>query len=496
MKKYIKIILAGVISLSFAACSSDYLDAEVDEFLTKEEIDSLKTSPEVAEKIVDGALTGIYGTLVDYQLNGNTSHDYFGLKAVHLATDLSGLDVVQDQHHWFGFDYDFDNRFENYRRTRLMWALFYKVISSSNIILADYLPQDPQEADLKALVAKTLSLRGISYYYLVNLYQQTYMGNEDKPGVPLVLSPLDENMPRAKVSEVYKQLISDLRYGVEHGTVTSDKKDADKLVAAAFLAKAYAHKEQWDSVAYYANIATEGAQLMGASQYEKGLGDIANSEWLWGYDINAQTTTLYASFYSHADNTIGGYGGALRITKSIFSGLFDKIDERDVRAKLFVDSMRFPTIAKNYFPQHTAAESKYIGLKYQTPQDFSGDYCFIRVADPYLLLAEAYIEQNKLEEGRTTLESIIKERFSDYTTSAFTTQEQLREEVRLQRRIELWNEGTSFFDLKRWKVDVLRDVSGSNHRTKKNINAGADDFVYQIPIGEMEANQNITEQNP
>ncbi len=495
MKKHI-ILLVATLGLLMASCSSDFLNTDTNEFLTADKIDTLKTDPEVASKIVDGALSGVYNTLIDYGLNGNTAHDYFGIKAIHLATDVTSLDVVQDVHHWFGFDYNFENRFENYRRTRLMWGLFYKVISSSNIILQDYLPEEPEEPEIRALVAKTVALRGISYYYLVNLYQHTYVGSEDKLAVPLILTPLDENMPRAKVSEVYKQLIADLRYAVDYGEVTESKSDADKRVAAAYLAKAYAHKEQWDSVAHYSNIAVENVALMSADVYAKGLGDISNPEWLWGFDINGQTTTSYASFYSHVDNTIPGYAGGLSITKSIYSNLYDKINEEDVRAKLFVDSLRFPDIADAYFPKSTAASSKYIGLKYQTANDFTGDYCFLRVADPYLMLAEAYVELGELSKAKTTLEAIIKTRFPAYSADAFLTQEELREEVRTQRRIELWCEGTAFFDFKRWKSDVNRNVSGSNHRTKVNKVAGSADFVYQIPLEEMDANPNITEQNP
>ncbi len=492
----LSILLVGFFLIGFVSCSEDFLEADTDRYLTEERIEDLREDPASAELLVDAALSGVYATLVDNGFNGNTAHDYFGLKSIHLATDLTSLDMVQAKHHWFGFDYNFDNRFENYRRTRLMWAMFYKVIASSNIVLDTYLPENPTEPDIQALKAKTLGLRGMAYYYLVNLYQQTYVGNESALGVPISLSASEtEPKPRALVKEVYDVIISDLTYAVKYGESTVDKKDVDKRVAATFLAKTFAHQEKWDSVAYYAQIAIEGASLMSASTYLKGLGDISNPEWLWGYDINAQTTTLYASFYSHIDNQIDGYAGALGVKKNIFSGLYDQIHPDDVRSKLFIDSVRHPEIAQKWFPGQSAEATKYINIKYQTPQDFSGDYCFVRVADAYLLLAEAQVELNDLAGARNTLEAIIQTRYNGYSSAAFVSQDDLREEVRLQRRIELWGEGALFFDYKRWKMPVYRDVSGSNHRVKKNIEAGAIDFVYQIPVGEIESNS-LLEQNP
>lgn len=59
---------------------------------------------------MEGSLNGVYNTLVDNGLNGNTNHDHFGLKSIHLATDLTSEDMVQDKHHHFGFDYNIDNR--------------------------------------------------------------------------------------------------------------------------------------------------------------------------------------------------------------------------------------------------------------------------------------------------------------------------------------------------------------------------------------------------
>jgi SusD family. len=480
-----KIIYSIILSSFLYGCSSDYLNVDTTEYLTADKKKELiRTSPETISRLVRADLNGVYNVLIQFDLNENTAHDYFGLKSIHLATDLSGQDVIQDVHHWFGFDYDMENREAPYRRTRLMWALFYKVISSVNITLSEYYSEPVQDAQLLQMQAELRSLRGIAYYYLVNLYQKSYAGNEKALGVPILLHPEDSKKPRALVEDVYKQIVSDFRFGVEFGSATATNTDVDKLVSASFLAKAYAHKNQWDSVAFYANIATQNASLA----YNESFANIGNADWLWGYDITGQTTTRFASFYSHADNTIPGYA-SVGVTKSIFNGLYDLIPTTDIRKKQFVNADLFPDLGAEY------KLKKYVGLKYVTPSDFTGDYCFLRVVDPYLLLVEAYVELNKLDEAKALLDNFVKTRNANYSAALLLTQEALREEVRLQRRIELWSEGSAFFDFKRWNIGVMRNVPNSNHRTKIDVPAGDLRFVYKIPQTELDANSEIV-QNP
>ena len=134
-------------------------------------------------------------------------------------------------------------------------------------------------------------------------------------------------------------------------------------------------------------------------------------------------------------------------------------------------------------------------MKYVTNTDFTSDYCYLRREDPYLLYIEALVENNLLDEAKGALEYLVKDNREDtaYDLSALTTQEQLRQEVRLQRRIELWGEGTSFFDWKRWKTGINRYEAGSNHLLKVEVPAESEKWIYQIPKAEMESNPNMVQ---
>lgn len=481
-------ILTIFVALTFLSCTEDFFDSQENQYITEDRINEIKNNPESLKNIINSAFAGAYSDLISYQ----RGHDDAGLKSFMLAGDLTGLDMVQTKHHWFGWDYDFDYYQAPYRRTRTFWDVYYKQINIANRILDDYMSKAPAgDAWFVKKKAEALTIRGIAYYYLINLYQQNVIGNEEKPGVPLLLKLKDENLPRAKVKDVYNSLISDLRFGAEKGEISADVRLADKAVAATYLAKAYAAKQQWDSVAYFAQIASDAKPLTAKNIVESGKWDVSNPSWLWGYKVTNLNTAMFASFYSHIDNNLKGYAGALSVYKSIYSNLYDKISDTDVRKKIYINKAKFPEIASKYpnLPD-------YANIKYITPDDFTGDYSFLRVEDPYLLLIEAKVELNQLGEAKSLLENLMKLRDDKYDVSKFNSQDELREEARLQRRIELWGEGTSFYDLKRWQLGVDRTVAGSNHRTKIVVPAGDKRWVYQIPQHEMDTNPNIGEQNP
>ena len=65
----------------------------------------------------------------------------------------------------------------------------------------------------------------------------------------------------------------------------------------------------------------------------------------------------------------------------------------------------------------------------------------------------------------------------------------------MQRRIELWGEGFSYFDLMRLKKGVDRRGAGFPTAYVYNIPAGDAALIYPIPDREMNNNPSLT-QNP
>ena len=496
MKKEIKKIASVVLlSAMLVGCAKDFFDPEVNEYVTEERKKELRENPQSQEKLVAAELKGIYNNNVATQ---NNSHDSFGLKAIDVGFDHMGLDLVQRGRSWFIFDYNINNKQANYRRPAFLWNFLYKQISAINTILKENFTTVPSDPGVFQRYGELKTLRAIYYYYLVNSFAKTYQGNEGGLGVPLMLSTQNEKLPRATIAQVYDQMIRDLEVvnDARFQTTETDHTDADKAVGAAYLAKIYACKREWNKVEQYALIAMGGTStptLTPSGDVEAGKWDINMPSWLWGFDITKETKTYWNSFYAHMDNSMpDSYagGGSFRL---IYKNLYDKIGLGDVRKKLFVNSTRFPILARKY-KQLNPNLPEYASMKYVTNSDFTGDYCFLRIEDPFLLYIEALVELNRLDEARNALVYLVKDKRgdTDYNPPTFD-QARLREEVRTQRRIELWGEGTAFFDWKRWNVGIDRYEAGSNHIFKIAVPAGDEKWTYQIPKSEMESNPNMVQ---
>ena len=228
MNKYIKTIAVLSVLTLTTSCN---LDPEITEYIPQGRHDELVADSDVVNNVAKAALSKTYAIFQEFY----RSHDDFGLKAFHIATDLMCEDVAYRNWNWFQFDYQLDNREANYRRTNSTWKQFYKIISNVNKHLETYFQKESSAPAYLASKSEAQALRGIAFFHLVNFYQHTYKGHENDPGVPIVLSTDTVKLPRATVKEVYGQIIKDLTPLVEYGSYTEDRTDVDKGVAAAYL---------------------------------------------------------------------------------------------------------------------------------------------------------------------------------------------------------------------------------------------------------------------
>jgi hypothetical protein len=133
-------------------------------------------------------------------------------------------------------------------------------------------------------------------------------------------------------------------------------------------------------------------------------------------------------------------------------------------------------------------------VKFGTDGNWTMDYVYMRAAEMYLIEAEALVRQNKNTEAATVLKELMAYRQPSWNKASVTLNE-----VLLQRRIELWGEGFSYFDLKRNNLGIDRTYEGSNHMTKIVVPAQDVRWTYQIPQTEFNENKllNVDEdQNP
>ena len=97
--------------------------------------------------------------------------------------------------------------------------------------------------------------------------------------------------------------------------------------------------------------------------------------------------------------------------------------------------------------------------------------------------------------GAATLQNFVTTyRDPSYVCNA-TTAEAVQNAVWMQRRIELWGEGFSYFDIMRLKKGVDRRGAGFQAMYVYNIPAGDPALILRLPQAEIEGNIALKEED-
>ena len=120
----------------------------------------------------------------------------------------------------------------------------------------------------------------------------------------------------------------------------------------------------------------------------------------------------------------------------------------------------------------------------------------MRLAELYLIKAEALARSGDETGARTTLRDFVITRDVAYVMSA-RTGEELIDEIMTHRRVELWGEGFRFIDLKRLGIALNRKGSNYTKSVALVMEIPADDVRWQwlIPESEIKTSLGIVEQN-
>ena len=472
MKKLLKYSTPALLALVMVSCKKDYLETNPSNSVSNTVIFNTTEGAYVA---LDGTYRSMYTSL--------TNHGNFGQKSYDLVADLMGQDMVVHTagYGWFNTDYRFTANAltTNDSRPERLWWYYYRTINNANNILANIDEAVGPQAEKDDIKGQALAIRAHSYYNLINWFQQTYKGNESKPGVPLYTEPTNEAKGRGTVQEVYTQIIKDLTdaEGLLNGKTRKHISHINVNTVQGLRARTALIMEDWANAATYANKARQGRSPMSTTQYQAGFSKVTdgNPEWMWGMEVITDQATIYASFYSHMDVRTGGYaalGGQKKITKA----LYDLIPTGDVRKTVF----RAPASANADYPAYNQEK-----LRVPTAGSWAADYLFMRAGEMYLIEAEALARQNKDAEARGVLETLIKARYPAYSASSLSGTGLLNE-ILLQRRIELWGEGFSLFDIKRLKAGLTRPSGTGNHggangMTGSLAGTNYDPIVYTLP---------------
>lgn len=344
-------------------------------------------------------------------------------------------------------------------------------------------------------------LRAHYYFILVRLF-----GN-----VPLITEPVtaeDDLRPsRTSKEKVYDLIINDLKDAVSvlpASYTGADIGRATKGAAAGMLAKVYLTLGKYsDAVSYCQQVTALNYQLN--ANYADNFNPATENSKESLFEVQYYGKTSY-SFWSNenqaswsstfmgprnADFVGGGYGW--NQPTSEFVSKYEAGDKRKDVTLLYDGCPSFD--GKTY--QSSYSITGYNVRKHLVPKSISPDYDtnplnwpVLRYADVLLMEAEALCELNYLSEAIVPLNKVRQR--AGLSNVAVTTQADLRNKIRKERRLELAFEGIWWFDIVRYDngqyaQQYFQSIDKTNFAPKH--------LLLPIPQKEIDANPNLA-QNP
>jgi hypothetical protein len=255
--------------------------------------------------------------------------------------------------------------------------------------------------------------------------------------VPLVITTdyrTNNTIRSASQSQIYDQILEDLKDAQnllldDYSFSQNERVRANKGAATALLARVHLFNEDWANAEIEASKLIDNQSLYGL---EEDLNNVFRTQskeailqfWYTRYPMEFSTFLIHPAF--------GGpvFGG-------LTSTLVSAFEPNDLRLSSWI---QFVTINDQTY---------YRPMKYQTFDNPPLDYStLLRLAEQYLIRAEARAQQNKLGLAADDL-NIIRNRSGLPNTPSFTY-EDLMSDIMKERQTELFTEwGHRWFDLVR-----------------------------------------------
>lgn len=422
-----------------------------------------------------------------------------------------------------------------------MWRDIYFGIRDANNVIANVQDIEMDEELKTRIIGEARFLRALHYFNLVRCFGE----------VPLRTEPIQENedegLPVSSIVEIYRVIIGDLEYAADYCWGRNESRNnylnnlgrVTKTAAHAMLAKVYIriasskrtaqegvegnskYLDFTESVEFFyqqakdqCNLALNqpGFQLVSSLDGWKTIfspDNGNNPEMIFdvqGSSIVGQGTAV-SNLFSPKDSGLSGtgFGGSNKLKPKFINNRLDKNDHRFQNSiiKEYENNTRSFQInqwSTGYIPTLFSTgntvgmlwqiwTSKYIDPDATTEYTSRQNWHIIRLADVYLMRAEAMVEISQDPSFANTDFNILRNRVEmpDFNGSGMSM-ENFRIALLKERSVELYMEGHRFFDLTRMGVydEYCRFLYGDVEGQRQ-----AEDYFWPIPISEIAANVNI-----
>jgi hypothetical protein len=325
------------------------------------------------------------------------------------------------------------------------------------------------------LLGESKFLRGLCFFYLVNMYGD----------VPLAITTdytVNAAMKRTDKTVVWNQIIKDLQEAAESlslnylsaniTTTTSERVRPTKAAANALLARAYLFQKDWVNAEARATTVLDNKELYDTVSLSSVF--LKNTkEAIWQLQpVNTGWNTEDAKVFSLTSVPTGLASGKFLY---LSASQYNSFETNDLRKVTWVGTFTNSGITYQFPNKYKAATSGAPVTEY---------LMVLRVAEQYLIRAEARAMQNKISEAKDDL-NVIRTRAGLPGTTA-NDQLTLLSAILHERQTELFSEwGHRWFDLKRTgNINAVMTTAALN----KGTNWDARWQLYPLPSWDRQKN--------
>ncbi len=549
-----KILIKGIASLMtvgmLAGCNSSYLQEDP---VTLVSSATVQNTPEGAQMALYGLCGSMYTTYTDFQSNLQPNGE---ATLMAFYGDVMGQDYFS---YFFCVRAPFIMTMDRFRNNQtwmctIPWSYCYNLIAQANTILEGIDSIMDEREKMQFIKAQALTIRAHAYFRLLQLYAPRWKDSDNGNAMTVVIrtTPGTYEVPLSSMNAVLKLIYDDLDEAIAiYDNNKTNRKfvwEPDADVARGIYARTAMLRNDYKTAEKMAHDARGGYyKIMTAEEYKGGFAE-PNDEWMWGNEPDLERTAYWSNGAWYACN--GAYVDWNNGVGTINYELYRQMPETDIRRDLFFtpDKLKIGVLKATAFwnqnicspstmelsPKSAPMKNEYtkFGLsvipeggeaKWAKPYVsrlsghadcsvyFGSQYKFwgldgygtdgwpfMRGAEMLLTEAEAACHNGNDQVARDLLMELNAQRNPQYSCSKSGTE--LLEEVKLQRRFELWGEGHNWFDMKRWNLPIVRNSWKAGDMKSNNIPAAyyldfqpdaQGGWVWMIPLQETQYNSQI-----
>ena len=522
MKNLYKNILgAGVMALTLSTMTSCMDETEPTTVVTE---DQLATSPSAA-KALCMAMPANFNFASFFDSWSDSGHCYFGYGSIMHIRDIMTADLGENTtsyshwHRWARNQY----MGQDYIYSQYFWNYYYQFVLSTNNTIGSINAETATSEQLGYLGAG-LAFRALVYLDMARMFE--FLPTDVTDGVnadgnnvvgltcPIVkagMSPAEAgNNPRATHEEMAAFIENDLNLAEEYIVNLKDRANnslPDLACVYGLKARLYMWNEDYENAAIYARKAIDASSVpvISKERYldtKTGFNTASDFMWAASYtseDWAVQTGIINWTSWLSNQTTFGYTGAATGLYNMIDAKMYSQISDTDFRKLLYKAPEGGALRGQEPFLIEEMGTDEdvpaYTAIKFRPAQGITGEYStgaassypVMRVEEMYFIEAEAVAHSEPGKGAQLATEFMKAHRDPNYTCS----ERNAIEDIVFQKRVELWGEGQTFFDIKRLNMSVTRGYEGTNHYSEARLNTNGRPAWMNIVIVQTEKNNNV-----